>query len=112
MAKQAWTLGLGIGLATLLASTVAAQTPAASDGAQAAATPAQLARGEAAFKDRCKDCHDPAVGEAPEKAALAAKKPDEIFSILKSGLMQPMADGLSDDDMHAIAAYLTASAGK
>ena len=40
------------------------------------------------------------------------KAPDDIFNTLKTGLMQPMADGLSDDDMHAIAAYLTTGGGK
>ena len=33
-----------------------------------------LARGKTVFGQRCRDCHDPAVGEAPEKAVIAMKK--------------------------------------
>lgn len=71
--------------------------------------PATLARGQAVFSQRCKDCHDPAIGEAPDKKTIAMKPPAEIFEILKSGLMQPMAEGLSDSDMRAVAAWLTAT---
>jgi mono/diheme cytochrome c family protein len=73
-----------------------------------AASPAVIAQGGSVFNSRCKDCHDPAAGDAPEKAVLAQKDPGDIFNILKSGPMMPMAAGLSDDDMHAVAAYLTA----
>jgi mono/diheme cytochrome c family protein len=72
-----------------------------------ASIPSELGRGQAVFSQRCKDCHDPAVGEAPDKDALAAKTPDDIFNILKTGLMKPMAEGLSDDEMQEVAAYLT-----
>ncbi len=71
-------------------------------------SPAAIAQGATVFKGRCSDCHDPAAGDAPEKAVLAQKDPGDIFNILKSGPMTPMAAGLSDDDMHAVAAYLTA----
>ncbi len=73
-----------------------------------AASPAMIAQGGSVFSSRCKDCHDPAAGDAPEKAVLAQKDPGDIFNILKSGPMMPMAAGLSDADMHAVAAYLTA----
>jgi mono/diheme cytochrome c family protein len=81
----------------------AAAAPTAS-----AVSPAVIAHGGSVFSSRCKDCHDPAAGDAPEKAVLAQKDPGDIFNILKSGAMMPMAAGLSDDDMHAVAAYLTA----
>lgn len=115
------TIGLGAVLLAGAATAVLAQPPAApqaptvSDSTSApttAPTPEQIAKGQATFQQRCKDCHDPAVGEAPEKSVLAVMAPDDIFTTLKSGLMQPMADGLSDDDMHAVAAYLTTGAAK
>jgi mono/diheme cytochrome c family protein len=87
----------------------AAAAPAVAAAAPtAAASPDVVAHGGQVFNSRCKDCHDPAAGDAPEKAVLAQKDPGDIFNILKSGPMMPMAAGLSDDDMHAVAAYLTA----
>ncbi|HEY2677151.1 MAG TPA: PQQ-binding-like beta-propeller repeat protein [Steroidobacteraceae bacterium] len=64
-------------------------------------------RGAALFKARCASCHDPAVDRAPPKDALAAHFPDDIATVLKTGVMQPMAAGLSDTDIHAIANYLS-----
>jgi polyvinyl alcohol dehydrogenase (cytochrome) len=63
--------------------------------------------GEALFNARCKGCHDPAIERAPSKATLAVLPPAQIVDILTSGVMAPMAGGLSSDDKQAIAAYLT-----
>jgi polyvinyl alcohol dehydrogenase (cytochrome) len=73
----------------------------------AAAAAAVVAHGEALFKARCASCHDPAVDRAPPKVALTRHFPDDLAATLKSGVMQPMAAGLSDADIHAIAAYLS-----
>lgn len=82
--------------------------------ANAPATPAAAApnpaRGAAIFKDRCKDCHDPPVGDAPERSVIAQKPAAEIRQILKTGLMQPMAEGLSDDDITQLIAFLKSPA--
>jgi polyvinyl alcohol dehydrogenase (cytochrome) len=40
--------------------------------------------------------------------ALARRFPDDIATTLKTGGMQPMAAGMSDEDIHAIATYLGA----
>ena len=63
-----------------VALTAAAQTPASTAG-----------KGQQVFKERCKDCHDPAQGDAPSREDLAKRKADDIFDILKTGMMQPMA---------------------
>jgi mono/diheme cytochrome c family protein len=115
------TLGLAAVVSAALVSGVMAQTPDASAPAQApAATPAPAqaptagaadpAAGEGAFKGRCAGCHEMGAGGAPDKATLATHTPADIFDILKNGPMMAMASGLSDDDMHNIAAYLTAPA--
>jgi polyvinyl alcohol dehydrogenase (cytochrome) len=65
--------------------------------------------GEALFNTRCKACHDPAVGRAPNRSALAVLPPGQIVEILTTGPMAPMATGLSAPDKQAIAAYLTAA---
>ena len=66
------------------------------------------ARGEAIFKERCKDCHDPAVDRAPTRDELAAKTPADIVTALTTGPMAPVAEGLTPEDKQAVAAYLTA----
>jgi polyvinyl alcohol dehydrogenase (cytochrome) len=84
----------------------AADKPAAaSSSASAAATAA--AQGAILFKAKCASCHEPAVDRAPSKDSLARHFPDDIFAALKSGVMQPMAAGLSDDEIKSIATYLT-----
>jgi mono/diheme cytochrome c family protein len=67
-----------------------------------------LGRGQALFALRCQACHDPAVEDAPAKADMAGFAPGFIADTLKNGDMRPRAQGLSDDDIAAIAAYLTA----
>ncbi|MFC3069914.1 outer membrane protein assembly factor BamB family protein [Phenylobacterium soli] len=64
--------------------------------------------GEALFNARCKACHEPAMGRAPARNALAVLPPGQIVEVLTSGVMAPMASGLSSQDKAAIAAYLTA----
>jgi polyvinyl alcohol dehydrogenase (cytochrome) len=68
------------------------------------------ASGESLFNGRCKACHDPAVGRAPNRTALSALAPAQIVEVLTSGPMVPMAAGLSPDEKKAIAAYLTTPA--
>src|SRR6516162_3155180 len=81
-----------------------AERPAPAAGSAAAV----VARGATLFKARCASCHDPAVDRAPPKTALARRFPDDIATSLKSGVMQPMAADLSDDDIKSIATYLGA----
>ncbi len=78
-------------------------TPVAETGAAAIA-----AHGQGIFKAKCASCHDPAVGRAPPMDSLSKHFPDDIVNALKTGVMQPMAADLSDDDIKSIAAYLTA----
>jgi polyvinyl alcohol dehydrogenase (cytochrome) len=73
----------------------------------AAAAAAVVAHGETLFKTRCASCHDPAVDRAPPKLALTRHFPDDLAATLKTGVMQPMAAGLSDADIDSIAAYLS-----
>ncbi|THD75130.1 MAG: cytochrome C oxidase Cbb3 [Phenylobacterium sp.] len=77
--------------------------------AQGAAQSAAAPNGEALFNTRCKACHDPAQGRAPARNALAVLPPGQIVEVLTSGVMAPMAAGLSADEKQAIATYLTAA---
>jgi polyvinyl alcohol dehydrogenase (cytochrome) len=106
MRLQAWIFVASIAMAPGALTREIAERPASTGSAAAAA--AMVAHGETLFKTRCASCHDPAIERAPPKAALARRFPDEIATALKTGVMQPMATGLSDEDIHAIATYLGA----
>ena len=94
-------------LAALAAFACALALPFASR-AQAPSTPTPSA-GEAVFNARCKSCHEPAIERAPNRTTLATMPATTIVDALTTGVMRPMAAGLSDADKQAVATYLTAS---
>jgi polyvinyl alcohol dehydrogenase (cytochrome) len=115
IAVKTWISGLfaaPFALASVLAVGAAAQSveekPVPAFSGEAASGAAR--GGEALFKARCSGCHDPAVDRAPSKASLARRFPDDITAALKTGPMVPMAAGLTDPEIGAIADYLTADA--
>jgi polyvinyl alcohol dehydrogenase (cytochrome) len=83
-------------------------------GALAALSPAlraaPAATGSEIFEQRCKSCHDPAVERAPGKVELAARPRADIIVALTSGIMAPMAQGLSAEQIQSVAVYLTPEA--
>jgi polyvinyl alcohol dehydrogenase (cytochrome) len=106
MRLQTWIFVSSIAMAPSALGQQIAEHPASTDSAATAA--AVVAHGDTLFKARCASCHDPAIERAPPKEALARRFPDDIATALKTGVMQPMAAGLSDEDIHAIATYLGA----
>ncbi len=85
----------------LIASILAPGSPAAP--AMSAST------GEALFGAHCKSCHDPAVERAPARTELARRPRSEIVAALSTGVMAPMAQGLSSSDIEALARFLSPS---
>jgi polyvinyl alcohol dehydrogenase (cytochrome) len=71
---------------------------------------APASNGSEIFEQRCKSCHDPAIERAPGKAELAARPRADIVLALTSGIMAPMAQGLSAEQIQSVAAYLTPEA--
>lgn len=94
---KSWAAGL------VLAAVAAASCWAA----PAAAQPSAPDAGAAIFAARCKSCHEPPVERAPGVADLARRPKDDIVRALTSGVMAPMAAGLSQADKEAVAGYLT-----
>ncbi len=86
------------------AAIICSLSPAALTLAQQAAT--QAANGEEVFNARCKSCHDPAVERAPGRLQLAFRPRPDIITSLTSGVMAPMAQGLSRAEIEAVALYL------
>jgi polyvinyl alcohol dehydrogenase (cytochrome) len=73
----------------------------------AALRAAPASNGSEIFEQRCKSCHDPAIERAPGRAELAARPRADIVLALTSGIMAPMAQGLSAEQIQSVAAYLT-----
>jgi polyvinyl alcohol dehydrogenase (cytochrome) len=67
---------------------------------------AQATRGDTIFNARCKSCHDPAVARAPTRLELAYRPRAEIITALTTGVMAPMAQGLSSNEIEALALFL------
>src|ERR1700683_692126 len=67
---------------------------------------AQQPGGEAVFNARCKTCHEPAVERAPTRAELAFRARADIVTALTTGVMAPMAKGLSRPEIEAVALFL------
>ncbi len=102
MPRMLGVLALAAGLA--LAGGASAQTAARTT----AQTAVQASDGKAVFETRCKSCHEPPLGRAPGREQLAVRPASDIETALTSGIMAPMAQGLSPGDIKAVAAYLTA----
>jgi polyvinyl alcohol dehydrogenase (cytochrome) len=73
----------------------------------AAAQPSAPNAGEQIFQTRCKACHEPPVERAPGVADLARRPKDDIVKALTSGVMAPMAAGMTQADKEAVAGYIT-----
>jgi len=61
------------------------------------------------YMQRCSSCHDTASSEdrTPPKAQLALSGPDNIVESLTRGVMKPMAEGMSEAEIVAMAVYIT-----
>jgi polyvinyl alcohol dehydrogenase (cytochrome) len=62
--------------------------------------------GEKVFGEVCAQCHQGQVPKAPTQVFLQMMEPDAIYAALTTGIMQGMAEHLSDAEKHAVAAYL------
>jgi polyvinyl alcohol dehydrogenase (cytochrome) len=91
-------IGMGAAAATLMALAFAA----ISLGQQSAGAP----DGAALFNARCKMCHEPAVERAPGRMELAFRPRKDIVAALTTGVMVPMAQGLSRAEIDALALFL------
>ena len=98
--RMAVVAAAALGLALLSAPLV--QTPArAQAGGASGQSPAAI------FDARCKACHEPPVERAISREAMAAMAPEAIAYALTDGPMKAMAQGLSPDDIKALAVYLS-----
>ncbi len=66
----------------------------------------QGANGETVFATRCKSCHEPALERAPTRAELAFRTPADVVAALTTGVMAPMAKGLSRPEIEAVALFV------
>lgn len=93
MSFRSWIAGAAFAAVALIAGAASAQQS-----------------GEQIFNARCKMCHEPPVGQAPSRQTISAMPTAQVVQVLTSGVMVPMASGLSDADKQAVAGYLTGAA--
>jgi len=64
--------------------------------------------GAALYAQKCAQCHDHPVDRIPARVFLSiVKTPEQVVTALTSGVMQPMAAGLSADQIKSLASYVT-----
>ena len=63
--------------------------------------------GEPIFKAKCAACHEPAIGRAPSRDLLAARSPEDVYDVLTSGAMQPMAQGMTSAELYGVVRFIT-----
>lgn len=88
-------------VAAVATSTTGASQPAGDTGASGT---------EALFAARCKSCHEPPIARAPSRDQLRGRTNAEIVEALSSGVMQPMAAGMTPAQIGAMAQFLTGRA--
>ncbi|MBT4522435.1 MAG: PQQ-binding-like beta-propeller repeat protein [Halieaceae bacterium] len=62
---------------------------------------------DALFAARCAVCHESQQNNTPSRAAISYRGPDSVVRTLTDGLMQPMAVGLSAEQIQSLAVLLT-----
>lgn len=62
--------------------------------------------GATLYQQRCAACHDNAVGNIPPRALLKTRSHARILDALTAGVMKPMAQGLSAEQIESLARYL------
>ncbi|TFW21142.1 hypothetical protein E4L96_09290, partial [Massilia arenosa] len=73
----------------------------------AASGPATTATdGATLYQQRCAACHDNAVGNIPPRTLLKTRSHARILDALTAGVMKPMAQGLSAEQIESLARYL------
>lgn len=95
----------------VLMATIAAALLTTGASAAQVAPPGAGPNGAALYSERCAGCHDNATDRTPTRDLLSQNPPGFIVAALRTGVMMPMADGLSPADITAIATYLSKTPG-
>jgi len=66
--------------------------------------------GTVIFQAKCKSCHEPPVGRAPGRTELARRSPADIYMSLTKGIMAPMAETLTPDEIRTVSNWLGSAA--
>lgn len=68
-----------------------------------------LEMGRSVYEQRCAMCHSNKQSVAPPEETLTQLLPAKIVDVLVNGLMQDMALGLGEEEIQAVASYLTST---
>ena len=59
------------------------------------------------YKEKCATCHDRPTARIPPRSLIAAQATEDVIRTLTAGTMKQWAEGLTADQISALAAYLT-----
>lgn len=65
------------------------------------------ALGSRVYDEVCATCHETGVNRAPQRFLLEQMTPESVHRAMISGVMQPMAAGLTDEERSAVSQFLT-----
>lgn len=69
-----------------------------------------IAHGRTVFAARCSACHDQHMSGAPQRAQLAGLPAEQVRHALRNGVMRAQGEGLRDDDVAGLAAFIASGA--
>ncbi len=96
-----------LGFASLRAALAALCALFAACAADPAPPEPGVAQGAELYAQRCAACHDAPSGPTPPREALRGLAPEDIAGALVDGTMQAQAEGLSREQIGALATYLS-----
>ena len=59
------------------------------------------------YQEKCALCHDKPTGRVPPRSLIARRSAEDVIQSMTDGLMKQFADGLTADQVRALAIYLT-----
>lgn len=66
--------------------------------------------GQLTYQQRCAACHDNPQSYTPPRATIALRSPEYVIQVMREGVMQSQAEGLSDAQLEALAVHVTGKA--
>jgi len=103
--------GIGLALGLLMSVSCPAATPASNSGVEVTELGLRgfdaKAPGAPVYAAHCASCHDNGVARAPGPRMLQFLSPGSIYRTLTTGVMQPQATALTDQQKRQVAEYIT-----
>jgi len=107
MKSRGWMLGGGLFGCLLFFTLIFPAAPLSASPGYQQQQPLTSPEGEAIYKQRCAVCHDNPQDRIPPLFLIRRRSAEDVIQTLTSGSMKQQASGLSQDQVRALAVYLT-----